>query len=147
MVLFCGAASPVYAQAPSPRAAFAMERAAVGGAAWNAVGGIRTSGKIISGGVPNPFRQTIDHRTGFSRVTADIGPVHDVSGFDGTSWDAHNGIVWQTDLPGIVADAVTSAYMARDGWWNASDPATMAPLHAQTIAGHLADVVSVVPRG
>lgn len=147
MVFFCITASPVYAQAPSPRAAFAMERAAVGGAAWNVVGGIRTSGKVISGGVPSPFRQMIDHRTGFSRVTVDIGPVHDVSGFDGTSWDARSGIVSQTDLPGNVADAVTSAYIARDGWWNASDPATMAPLHAQALAGRPADVVRVVPRG
>ncbi|MBV8367723.1 MAG: aspartyl protease family protein [Candidatus Eremiobacteraeota bacterium] len=146
-LLMFGTAVPASSQAAGPRAEFAAEHAAVGGAAWNSVGGILTSGTQVSGGAPASFRQVVDHRTGFSRETVDSGPLHDVSGFDGTTWDAHNGIVSQADLPGIVADGVTGAYMARDGWWNANDAATMTALPSQTLAGRSVDVISVVPRG
>jgi hypothetical protein len=132
---------------PTPRAIFLAERNAVGGAAWSALAGIRARGTQLAGGAPGSFVETIDHRTGFSRADLRTGPLHDVSGFDGTVWEARNGIVTQADLPGIVADGVTDAYIARDGWWNAADPAEMTLLAPQTIGGRPADVIAVVPRG
>jgi hypothetical protein len=140
-------ASVCIAASPSPRAIFLAERAAVGGGAWSALAGIRTRGTQIAGGAPGTFVETVDHRTGFSRGELRTGPLHDVSGFDGTVWEARNGIVSQADLPGIVADGVTEAYMARDGWWNAGDPAEMTLLAGQSIGGRPADVIAVVPRG
>jgi predicted aspartyl protease len=146
-ILIAAGASPAFAKPVDPRSAFAAERAAVGGAAWNAVGGLRVTGTQISGGAPSTFREVIDHHTGYSRSTVDSGPLHDINGFDGVAWDARNGVVSQTDLPGLAADSVTTAYMARDGWWNANDPATMTYAGAQTLAGRPCDVVSVTPRG
>ncbi len=112
-----------------------------------AVVAIRTHGIVISGGAPATFTQVTDHRTGHWRVSFQSGPLLDVSGFDGTPWDARSGIVTQADLPGIVADAVTEAYMARDGWWNANDAATMTVIGVQNASGGPADVIRVEPRG
>lgn len=146
---FAVAAAPVSvcAAASSPHALFLAERAAVGGDAWNGVAGIRSRGSQTAGGVPGAFVQTIDHRSGFSRTELQSGPLLDVSGFDGTLWDARNGIVSQADLPGIVADGVTAAYMARDGWWSTTDLAEMELLPARELHGRVVDVVRVVPRG
>jgi hypothetical protein len=143
------AAAPLGGSAatPSPRAIFLAERAAVGGDVWRSVAGIRSRGTQTAGGVPSAFVQIVDHRSGFSRAQVQSGPLLDVNGFDGTVWDAHNGIVSQADLPGIVADGVTAAYMARDGWWSTTDLAEMSMLPAQQLSGRVVDVVRVVPHG
>jgi len=51
-VLIASWRSPAVAGVEDPRRAFASERAAVGGAAWNAIAGIETRGTQISGGAP-----------------------------------------------------------------------------------------------
>jgi hypothetical protein len=129
--------------APDPRALFARERAAVGGNAWASVAGIRTAGFITQAGADNPFTQILDHRSGWTKTTTHVGPLTDVSGYDGVSWDFQGGPVTEQTLPGLVADNRTQAYIARDGWWNPADPARMVALGAN--AGD--DGVRVTPAG
>jgi hypothetical protein len=112
-----------------PQTLFARERSVVGGDAWNAVAGLRSSGTVVLGGEPSPYAQVLDHRSGFSKATTVVGSVTDVSGFDGVNWDFQGGPVTEQTLPGLKADNITQAYIARDGWWHPdTDPATMTPL-------------------
>jgi hypothetical protein len=130
--------------APDPHALFARERRAVGGDAWNGIAAVRMTGTSIQGGAPSTFDQLVDHRnSGYSISTAHIGAVTDVAGFDGVSWDFQGSAVTEQTLPGMIADAVTQAYAARDGWWNPRDRATMSSLGA---SGN-EDGVRVVPAG
>jgi hypothetical protein len=137
-----GSALPAGA-APDPHALFARERRASGGDAWNGVAALRATGVAISGGAPSTFTELVDRKTGYSIGTTRIGPVTDVSGFDGVAWDFEGSAVTDDTLPASIADAVTQAYAARDGWWNRSDRATMTALGA---SGH-DDGVRVVPAG
>lgn len=130
-----------------PRTLFAAERAAVGGAGWDGLAAISTAGSVTVAGAVGNFSTTIDLHTGYMRMVTDEGPVHDVSGFDGIAWDAHDGETTQDDLPGLQADAVTQAYLARNGWWRSGDSAAMAPLGVEHVGARTFDVVRVTPRG
>ena len=146
LLAFAGSSSVVPAASPpDPRALFALERQAVGGDAWNGAAAITQNGSTAAGGSTNAFSQITDHRTGFFRQTMDIGPLHDVNGFDGKPWDDQNGALAPDDLPGDVADAVSQAYVARDGWWHSDDPATMSYAGVRSDAGTVADVIHVLP--
>lgn len=129
--------------ATDPAALFTRERAASGGDAWHAVAAVRTAGWVVQGGVPNPFSQVVDRKTGWSKTITDVGSLHDISGFDGVAWDFQGGPITEQTLPGIQADNVTQAYIARDGWWSAGDPARMSALGATATE----DGVRVVPAG
>jgi hypothetical protein len=133
------------AYALDPRMLFQAEKAAVGGETWRHVAAIRFSGKIIAGDAPGSFTETIDHRNGHSLMVTDTGSLHDESGFDGAIWDKQNGIVTLADLPSLLADAETQAFVNRDGWWSGSDLAEMKRLAAQTEAGSTVDGVAVTP--
>jgi hypothetical protein len=141
LVAACAAVPAV--AAPDPHALFARERRAVGGDAWNGVVAVRMDGIMIAGGAPSTFTQLVDRKTGFSIGTTRIGPVNDVSGFDGVAWDFQGSAISEDTLPASIADAVTQAYAARDGWWNRADRATMTALGAS--GGD--DGVRVVPAG
>jgi hypothetical protein len=137
------AASTAGAATADPHALFARERRAVGGDAWRGVAALRTTGTVISGGVPSPFTQVVDHRTGWQKAVTRNGSVTDVSGYDGLVWDFQGGPVTDQTLPGLRADNVTQAYVARDGWWRSEDPATMKDLGSS--GGD--DGVRVTPAG
>jgi predicted aspartyl protease len=137
--------TPTRAHALDPRALFQAEKTAVGGEAWRRATAIRFSGKIIAGGAPGSFTETIDHRNGHSRLVVDTGSLHDESGFDGAIWDKQNGIVTLADLPSLLDDAETQAFVNRDGWWSRSDVSEMKLLASQMNAGSLIYGVEVTP--
>jgi hypothetical protein len=143
LALVAGCAAVPAVAAPDPHALFARERRAVGGDAWNGVAALRIEGVAIMGGARGAFSQLVDRRTGESINTSRIGAVTDVSGFDGVGWDFQGSAVTEQTLPALIADAVTQAYVARDGWWNPNDRATMTALAASD--GE--DGVRVVPSG
>ena len=124
---------------------FSAERAAVGGDAWLRVGAMRLQGVVAAGDAPGTFTELVDHTSGHQRLEVHTGPLREFSGFDGQPWVAQNGIVTPIDLPGLVADAQTQAFEARDGWWLASDAAGMRLLAPQQDAGGTSDVVEVTP--
>lgn len=134
---------PAAGAAASPQALFARERSAVGGAAWNRIAAVRSTGTFTQGGAVNAFGEIVDRKTGWNKSFAQIGSLHDVNGFDGVAWDFQGGPITEQTLPGIQADNVTQAYIARDGWWRPNDPARMSALGATATE----DGVRVVPAG
>ena len=140
-------ALPALAQTPlDPHQLFAAEKLAAGGDAWTPVAALEEAGTSVSGGGPTTFDAIVARASGYSRTAADSGPLHDVSGFDGFPWDSQNGSSVTIDLPGLVADAVTQAYVSRDGWWQANG-ATMTYDGEKTDGALDADVVTVLPDG
>jgi hypothetical protein len=97
-------------------AAIAAERRATGGSAWNHIGAVVMDGTITEGNVPDQFTRVIDLRTGYSRTVQDRGGALNVSGFDGMHWTSSNGIVSVQDLPPLVEDARSFAFVDRAGW-------------------------------
>ncbi len=49
-------------------------------------------------------------------MTQQTGPTRAVSGYDGVTWNAFNGIVNSVDLPPLVEDARSRAFVDRAGW-------------------------------
>jgi predicted aspartyl protease len=93
-----------------------FEWVASGGQGWDRIAGVVLDGTRVEGGVPNRFEKTLDTRTGHCRMTQQTGPTRAVSGYDGVTWNAFNGIVNSVDLPPLVADARSRAFVDRAGW-------------------------------
>ena len=126
-------------------ALFAANRAATGGDAWLRAAEIRLVGQVDIGGASGSFEQEVDRHTGFSRLVTVNGGLRDVSGFDGSQWDKQNGIFTIADLPSLVLDARSQAFVLRDGWW--SGGASYGPPSKRTDRGRMFDVVTVTPDG
>jgi len=92
------------------------EWAATGGHGWDRIAAVILEGTITEGGVPGTFTKTIDLRTGKSRMLQETGPMRAVTGYDGVAWNAANGIVNSVDLPPLVQDARSQAFVDRAGW-------------------------------
>jgi len=92
------------------------EWAATGGRGWNRIAAVIIEGTMTEGGVPGKFEKTIDLRTGHSRMLQETGPMQAVTGYDGMGWGAANGIVNSVDLPPLVQDARSRAFVDRAGW-------------------------------
>lgn len=84
------------------------------------------TGMRIEGDSPSPFIQVIDLQTGHSRMTFKMGEADTQSGFDGMDWVAPNGLTNSIDLPALVADSRSHAWLDRAGWRDAG--ATGSPL-------------------
>jgi predicted aspartyl protease len=104
------------ATAVAPRAVIDAERLAAGGRAWDRIGALVIDGTVTEGGVPGKFEKVIDLRTGFSRTVQDMGTKTATSGYDGIGWVSSNGIVNSVDLPPLVEDARSKAFVDRAGW-------------------------------
>jgi hypothetical protein len=92
------------------------EWAATGGHGWDRIAAVILEGTMTEGGVPGSFEKTIDLRTGNSRMLQETGPMRGMTGFDGVAWNAGNGIVNSVDLPPLVEDARSRAFVDRAGW-------------------------------
>jgi hypothetical protein len=92
------------------------EWASTGGHGWDRIAAVIIEGTIIEGGVPGKFDKTIDLRTGNSRMLQETGPMRAVTGYDGVTWNAANGIVNSVDLPSLVQHARSQAFVDRAGW-------------------------------
>jgi hypothetical protein len=124
---------------------FAANRLATGGAKWNNVGAIHLLGTITAGGSPGPFETYVDRSTGHSRTIAISGSLRDESGYDGSLWDKQNGILTIADLPSLVLDARSQAYVACDGWWKTTSNFGAVTQHDE--GQRTFDVVVVTPLG
>ena len=92
------------------------EWAATGGHGWDRIAAVILEGTMTEGGVPGRFEKTIDLRTGNRRMLQETGPMRAVTGYDGVTWNAANGIVNSVDLPPLVEDARSQAFVDRAGW-------------------------------
>jgi len=102
------------------RAVLAAERLATGGRAWDRIGAAVVTGTITEGGAPGTFEKTIDWRNGHSRTTQVTGIARQLSGYDGVEWGSNNGIVNARDLPALIEDARSKAFVERGGWREAA---------------------------
>src|SRR5262249_47385423 len=92
------------------------EWAATGGHGWDRIAAVILEGTMTEGGVPGRFEKTIDLRTGNRRMLQETGPMRAVTGYDGVTWNAANGLVNSVDLPPLVEDARSQAFVDRAGW-------------------------------
>lgn len=118
------------------------EWAATGGHGWDRIAAVILEGTSIEGGVPGRFEQTIDLRTGNSRMLQETGPMRSVTGYDGVTWNAANGIVNSVDLPPLVQDARSQAFVDRAGWRSETGFTT-----SKAEPSNHAEVVHYVPVG
>ncbi len=77
---------------------------------------MRLEGTFTEGGVPAAYEKVIDLRTGYSRAVQSSGPVRQITGYDGVAWNSNNGIVNSVDLPTLVQDAHSRAFVDA-AWW------------------------------
>ncbi len=135
------------AAADDARSILRAADAALGGAAYRQAAGLETDGTLSEGGATGRFTQTLDVRNGHERVHVIVGPLDIFQGFDGVSWSANNGIVTVADLPANQAEAVTEAYLSRDGWGAPNDTSQVSLIGRRSDGGATYDVVRAVPPG
>jgi hypothetical protein len=82
------------------------------------------TGTRTEGDVPSPLTEFLDLRTGFSRMAFRTGESEAQQGFDGVGWVAGNGITNSVDLPALIADALSRAWLDRAGWRQTGVPGT-----------------------
>ncbi len=118
------------------------EWAATGGHGWDRIAAVILEGTMTEGGVPGRFAKTIDLRTGNSRMLHETGPMRAVTGYDGVTWNAANGIVNSVDLPPLEQDARSQAFVDRAGWRSESGFTI-----SKADPSNHAEVVHYVPAG
>lgn len=147
LLVACGASQPQPTQ-PGLPPALARFRDASGGAQWDAVSAIRTTGTIEAGGMSGPCVQVEDVRTGRYRNTVQLGALVQGDGFDGTGgWQLTvGGEVVALDAPAAIALTTTSRWLTARGYFRASG-ARYRELGARTVGKRALHVVEATPAG
>jgi hypothetical protein len=134
-----------------PQALFAAMRAASGGDRWAQVGEIRSQAIVEEGNLRGHERRDRDTRRGRYVTRSDVGVNKGSVGFDGRqSWmQDEKGLVNVLDATNARRQAVTDAYLARNGWFASAsrDPAVMTYLGEQRNHEHRFQRVRVTPAG
>ena len=146
IALLCSAATA--ALAASPAEILAANKAASGGAAWDAKATLKTEYAYSGQGMTGTAHSTSDLKTGRWVDDFAIGPVTGANGFDGIA-------AWERDPSGTVnaeeggeqrALAVNDGYRRADLWWQpAFGGATVAAAPEATDNGASYDVLTVTP--
>ncbi len=128
---------------------FQQERSAVGGAAWDRIAEIVERGTVRGQGLTSPYTTYIDTRTGYSKSSATVAGTLQASGFDAQgAWSQQGTLVEPLNDAAAIASGKSSAFIARNGWWNPQrDPATFSAPSQKSEGGKTYDVVHVVPDG
>lgn len=101
----------------------------------------------FSAGSPGTLVQDVDLTTGFYRQTFQTGPFAETTAFDGTAWTEQNGISAIVDVPALVADQISSAYLLRVGWQQPNDRSRRRALGPRRVNGVSYDVMEIDPPG
>ena len=132
----------------APADILAANKAATGGAAWDKAATLKTEYNYSGMGMTGKVSSIADLRDGRFVDNAEIGPVTQVQGFDGTS-------AWNKDPSGTVTPqngagkflAVNEAYRDANLWWRADFGGAKVTLDPQkTDGGKTYDVVTFVPK-
>ncbi|MGA9335026.1 MAG: retropepsin-like aspartic protease, partial [Rudaea sp.] len=138
------------AHAEDANAVFARYKAASGGAHWNAVHSLQSSGTLSAGGLKGEYHQTQDVLTGRSSDSYKIGPVDGADGFDGKhAWSrSPGGEVAVLDDPDAVRSARSDAWMnALAYWYPRRGHAAYAKVETRELNGKRFNVVKATPDG
>lgn len=142
-------AAPAAAADPDPQALFARMKAASGGERWDRIGEIEYEAALRQGGEAGRVRVRRDLVGGRHRVRSDLGVQHGERGYDGRdAWMRdEKGLVTVLDGAAARREALTDAYLARNGWFAppARDPAAMAYLGERRDGDARYHVVEVTP--
>lgn len=138
------------ARADESAALFARNKAASGGARWDALKTMETSGRLHAGGLEGRYRSVQDLVDGHARVDYELGPIEGADGYDGRSgWSRDpGGEVAVLDAPEAQRRARSDAWLAAHGYWYPSRlPARSGKVAQRTQDGHRYTVVETTPEG
>jgi Aspartyl protease/PDZ domain len=150
----CAPRSAIEAPAAGPgqaaQAALARFKQATGGAAWDAVQTLHTTGTLETGGLTGSFESFEDLPTGRQASSFHLGPISGSSGFDGASgWSRdQSGSVHVTDAPQARAATLSEVHRAARAYWNPERmPAEIRLDRTVEEGGRRFEVVHVTPAG
>jgi hypothetical protein len=135
--------------AQAAHAALARFKQATGGAAWDAVHTLHTTGTLEAGGLTGSFESFEDLPTGRHVSSFRLGPVSGSAGFDGASpWTLdQSGSTHVTDAAQARAAGVSEAHRAARGFWYPERvPAEMRLERQVEEGGRRFEVVHVAPE-
>ncbi|NCT68802.1 MAG: PDZ domain-containing protein [Rhodanobacteraceae bacterium] len=138
------------ATADEAAALIARDKAASGGARWDAVKTLETSGTLHAGGLDGTFRAVQDLAGARSVTEYRLGPVEGADGYDGThGWSRDpGGEVATLDAPEAKRRARSQAWLdARGYWYPARLPARYGKVEAREVDGRRYAVVEATPEG
>ncbi len=151
------AASPAptaTATAPAPErdpaALLARFKEVTGGAAWDRIRVLRTTGSVHVGGLEGTFETVEEIGTGRGKSRFDLGPMSGAIGFDGTtpwSQDGSGEVTLQRGEEALEA-ARNDAYRTSLAWWFPERwPAALRALPDREQDGRRFAIVEITPRG
>jgi hypothetical protein len=144
------AASPALAAERDPAALLARFKEVSGGAAWDRVRVLRTTGTVQAGGLEGSFETWEEIGTGRGSSRFRLGPMSGAVGFDGTTpWaqDAGGEVTLQRGEEALEA-ARNEAYRTTLAWWYPERwPAALRVLPDREQDGRRLAVVEITPRG
>jgi hypothetical protein len=133
----------------SPPAVLARFKAVTGGAGWDALKTLQTSGKLQAGGLDGTFDATQDLLTGRSVNSYELGPIRGGEGYDGThGWTRDpGGEVAAHDAPEARRRARSQAWLdARAFWYPERIPATYGAATTRELDGDAYTVLVATPH-
>ncbi len=137
------------ARVDSPPAELARFKAVTGGAAWDALKTLHTSGKLQAGGLDGTFEATLDLLTGRSVNSYELGPIRGGEGYDGThGWTRDpGGEVATHDAPEARRRARSQAWLdARAFWYPERIAATYGAATTRESGGNAYTVLVATPQ-
>jgi hypothetical protein len=109
----------------------ARVREAGGAAAWQQMVALRSTGTLAVGGMEGEFEALEDARDGRSISRYQLGPMEGGQGYDGdTSWSRTGAETVVADSAEAKANAVTSAWLSRRGYFADAGAQYCAPKRA-----------------
>lgn len=128
----------------------ARDKAASGGARWDAVKTLETVGTLHTGGLDGTFRAVQDLSGARSVNRYKLGPIEGADGYDGThGWSRDpGGEVATLDAPEAKRRARSQAWLdARGYWYPARRPARYGTVETREADGRRYAVVEATPDG
>ena len=148
--LLAATSSAAFATQPDAVALLARFKEATGGAAWDAIRALHTSGTIETGGLSGTFDLWEEMGTGRGTGRFQLGPMSGAEGFDGEapwSQDAKGEVTIQRGEEALEA-ARNEAYRTTLAWWYPERwPAALRRLADQREGERTFAVVEITPRG
>jgi aspartyl protease/PDZ domain-containing protein len=143
-------ASASVASADDAAALFARYKSATGGAAWDTVETVHSTGKLAYGGLSGDVSIVQDLATGRTMNAYQLGPVEGANGYDGkTGWSREGGgEVSALDAPEARRRATSQAWLdAYAFWYPARMQATYGPVSERSADGRHYRFVEATPAG
>lgn len=144
------AAGWAWTQTVTPAEILARARAASGGAAWDAVKGLRIHAKVQMGGMSGNAETVQDARTGRYVSRFELGPARGAEGFDGAqAWSQDDSGQVRVEEGGDAREgAANEAYRTAMAYWYPERwPAAVESAGDRAEGARSFHIVRITPRG